>query len=71
MVFDLPPIPFDVHDPNLGKTIHIVSSCDARPRSITLLVNETDQDIKRQVYVSIALAFRTNGVTIVEICRTK
>lgn len=71
MPLDLPPIPFSVYDVRLRKTVHVVSSCSERPKSVTVLVSETVGDIKKQVYAGIKFAFKTNGVTIVEVCRTQ
>lgn len=71
MIFEMPPIPFDVHDPSLNKTIHVIASCEPREHSVTLLVSETMFPIAGQVKATITFAFKTDGITIVNICRTK
>lgn len=71
MIFDMPQIPFDVYDASLKKTVHVISSCEPIEHSITLLVSETMFPIATQVKATISFAFKTDGITIVNICRTK
>lgn len=71
MIFDLPPIPFSVHDHTTKKTVYVVSSCDQSPKTVIVKVDETAFPISKQVFTSIHLAFNTNGITIVSVCRVK
>ena len=67
---EMPQIPFDVVDPVLGRTIHVKSSCDTNKRAFMLLLSDTTP-LDNQLTAVLMQAFRTEGVTIINVCRTK
>lgn len=66
---DMPQIPFEVYDPVMKRTIHVKGGCNSEPGTLTLLVSEHTFPILNQVRAAVTRAFRTEGVTIVYVCR--
>ena len=66
----MPQIPFDAIDPVLGRTIHVRSSCDVDvEHSMVLLASDTIP-LDTELTAALMRAFRTDGITVVNVCRT-
>jgi hypothetical protein len=66
---EIPQIPFSVVDPTLGRTIHVNASCKADNGAMVLFFDADTAKIGPAVFSALKVAFATNGVTKLSICR--
>ena len=66
-----PQIPFEIYDVNLKRTIHVRASCETTDHTIVVYFEPQFADIHETVFVAVNTAFKTDGITIVNICRVR
>jgi len=65
----MPQIPFEVTDNALGRTVYVKSSCAVDKHTLVLLASDITP-LDNELKAALMHAFRTDGITIINVCRT-